>query len=94
VVLASGGYPGRYSTGYAIRGLEGLPGDLQVFHAGTAFKEGQLVNSGGRVLGVTAAAANIAEAVARVYAGVENIYFEGMHYRRDIGQKALLREGF
>lgn len=94
VTLASGGYPGRYSTGYVIKGLEDLPDDIQVFHAGTAFKEGQLVTSGGRVLGVTAVAANIAEAIARAYAGAEKISFENMHYRRDIGQKALRKEGF
>lgn len=94
VVLASGGYPGNYTSGQAIKGLDDADGDLQVFHAGTAIKDGRLVTAGGRVLGVTAMAGDIARAIDRAYKGVEKIYFEGMSYRRDIGQKALRRKGF
>ena len=93
VVLASGGYPGHYSTGYAIEGLEGLPDDLQVFHAGTKIKDGQLVTSGGRVLGVTTFAPDIQGAIAKAYDGVNRIRFKNMHFRSDIGHKALGRKG-
>ncbi|MGQ9823978.1 MAG: phosphoribosylamine--glycine ligase [Desulfotomaculales bacterium] len=89
VVLASGGYPGPYEKGKVIAGLEEVPDDIMVFHAGTAFVNGQLVTAGGRVLGVTALAKSIPEAINRAYEGVKCINFEGMHYRRDIGQKAL-----
>jgi phosphoribosylamine--glycine ligase len=91
VVLASGGYPGQYSTGYFIEGLNGLPENLQVFHAGTKIKDGKLVTSGGRVLGVTAFAPDIQEAIAKAYDGVNKIKFKDMHYRKDIGHKALNR---
>lgn len=91
VVLASGGYPGNYSTGYAIEGLDGLPDDLQVFHAGTKIKDGRIVTSGGRVLGVTTFASDIQEAIAKAYDGVNRIKFKDMHYRNDIGHKALNR---
>lgn len=94
VVLASGGYPGPYRKGFPIYGLEEVasrhPG-VVVFHAGTAQAEGKVVTAGGRVLGVTAAAENIAAAIQKAYAAVSEIRFEGMHYRRDIGQKALKR---
>jgi phosphoribosylamine--glycine ligase len=93
VVLASGGYPGRYSTGYPIEGLEELPDDLQVFHAGTKIKDGQLVTSGGRVLGVTTFAPDIQGAIAKAYDGVNRIRFKDMHFRSDIGHKALGRKG-
>jgi len=91
VVLASGGYPGHYSTGYPIEGLEGLPDDLQVFHAGTKNKGGHTVTSGGRVLGVTTFAPDIQEAITKAYDGVKRIKFKDMHYRKDIGYKALHR---
>ncbi len=94
VVLASEGYPGTYRTGYPIYGLEGaeaLP-NVVVFHAGTRRTEnGQLVTQGGRVLGVTAIGATLAEALQHVYAAVEQIHFEGRYFRRDIGQKGLVR---
>jgi phosphoribosylamine--glycine ligase len=61
-----------------------------VFHAGTALEDGRLVTAGGRVLGVTAAAETIPAAIEKAYAAVEQIHFEGMHYRRDIGRKALM----
>jgi phosphoribosylamine--glycine ligase len=91
VVLASGGYPGAYHKGKVLRGLEraaALP-DLHVFHAGTRLRDGQVVSSGGRVLGVTGTGASIREAVAAAYRGAEVIGFEGCHYRRDIGHRAL-----
>ncbi|MBI1734893.1 MAG: phosphoribosylamine--glycine ligase [Candidatus Rokubacteria bacterium] len=91
VNVASGGYPGPYTTGRPIEGIERaekLPG-VRVFHAGTAMRDGRLVTSGGRVLGVTAVAADLESAIARAYAGVAEIRFEGMHYRRDIGSKGL-----
>jgi phosphoribosylamine--glycine ligase len=90
VVLASAGYPGAYETGATIKGLErfGEDDDLQVFHAGTAkTKAGDgFITTGGRVLGITAAAATLDQALARCYGAIEKITWEGMHYRRDIGQ--------
>jgi len=94
VVLASGGYPGGYRTGLVIEGLdaaEAIPG-VQVFHAGTAAKDGAIVTAGGRVLGVTGVAGTIADALARAYDAVGAIRFDGMQYRRDIGRRALARD--
>lgn len=94
VVAASGGYPGDYEKGKVIRGLDTLPanGDAIVFHAGTARNEkGEIVTSGGRVLGVTVRDAYIKVAYERVYDLMERIRFDGMHYRSDIGLKALER---
>lgn len=88
VVLASGGYPAAYESAKAISGAEAKLEGVKVFHAGTARKDGTLVTSGGRVLGVTARAATLEQAVAKAYAAAEKISFEGMHYRRDIGAKA------
>jgi phosphoribosylamine--glycine ligase len=91
VAVASGGYPGRYATGQEITGIEAAeaqPG-VQVFQAGTARRGGRLVTAGGRVLGVTAVADDLAAAIAAAYEGVSRIHFEGMHYRTDIGRKAL-----
>ena len=89
VNLASGGYPGKYPTGLPIRGVEaaGARPGVQVFHAGTAAKDGRLVTAGGRVLGVTAVAESIDAAIAAAYAAVRDISFEGMHYRTDIGRR-------
>jgi phosphoribosylamine--glycine ligase len=94
VVLASGGYPGAYPTGLPISGLEeaGREEGVVVFHAGTALRDGRIVTTGGRVLGVTARGATIRQAIDRSYRAASKISFEGMHYRRDIGQKAL-RDG-
>lgn len=89
VVLAAGGYPAAYQKGHAIHGLAEVPADVTVFHAGTAVKEGDIVTAGGRVLGVTATGRDIAAAINKAYAATEKISFEGMHYRRDIGNKAL-----
>ncbi|OPY58643.1 MAG: Phosphoribosylamine--glycine ligase [Pelotomaculum sp. PtaU1.Bin035] len=91
VVLASGGYPAAYRKGKVIYGLGEEPEDIMVFHAGTAEKDGKVVTSGGRVLGVTATGPDISEAIDKAYAAVGKIKFDGMHYRRDIGRKALDR---
>jgi len=93
VVLASGGYPGSYRTGLPISGLDAdgsLP-DANVFHAATARRDGALVTGGGRVLGVQALGPDVREAIARAYAAAERVRFEGAHYRRDIGRKAVSR---
>jgi phosphoribosylamine--glycine ligase len=94
VVMASGGYPGPFEKGYEIRGLEDAAGidDLMVFHAGTALKDGRIVNSGGRVLGVTGLGETVAAAIDKAYSGVKAISWEGSHYRTDIGKKALMRQ--
>jgi phosphoribosylamine--glycine ligase len=95
VVLASGGYPGAYSTGLPIEGIEraeALPG-ITVFHAGTASRDGRLTTAGGRVLGVAARGSDIPAAVELAYAGAKEIRFDGVHYRRDIGRRALRRLG-
>jgi len=89
VVLASAGYPGSYRKGFVISGLGDLPPEVMVFHAGTALKDRKLVTAGGRVLGVTARGRDVREATRLAYEAVGRISFEGMHYRRDIGQKAL-----
>ncbi len=90
VVLASGGYPGSYQKGFEISGLaEAAATGAVVFHAGTAFKDGKIVNAGGRVLGVSARGKTIAEAIEKAYEAVDKISFEGGFCRRDIGAKAL-----
>jgi len=91
VVMASGGYPGHYAKGKVITGLDAanaLP-HAKVFHAGTAAKDGHIVTNGGRVLGVTVLGEDLKTAQAAAYAAAEKIHFEGAHYRRDIGAKAL-----
>ena len=88
VIMASSGYPGGYEKGFPIEGLDQVR-DSIVFHAGTAARDGTIVTNGGRVLGVTARGANIAEARAKAYADVARIRFHGAHYRTDIAQKAL-----
>lgn len=91
VVMASEGYPGSYSKGKVIYGLENIQPAL-VFHAGTSQERNQIVTSGGRVLGVTSLGPDIATAIETVYKVIPNIRFEGCHYRRDIGYRALKRE--
>ncbi|MBI4845832.1 MAG: phosphoribosylamine--glycine ligase [Candidatus Omnitrophica bacterium] len=93
VVLASGGYPGGYEKGKKITGLEKIKSlkDVFVFHSGTKFKGGEVVTDGGRVLGVTALGKDIKAALSRVYNTVGMINFEKMHYRKDIGRRALVR---
>ena len=91
VVMASGGYPGNYAKGKPILGLAEaakLP-DTNIFHAGTALKDGQIVTNGGRVLGVTALGKDLKLAQAAAYAAVEKIHFDGAHFRRDIAAKAF-----
>lgn len=85
VVLASGGYPGSYQTGYPITGLDQVPADCLLFHAGTKRSGDQLLTAGGRVLGVTALGATLSQAIKRAYAALAPIRFEAMHYRHDIG---------
>ncbi len=91
VVIASGGYPDSYKTGYPITGIEEAEkvSDVVVFHAGTKMESGQLVTAGGRVLGVSARGGTLKQALDRAYEAVGKIHFEGMHFRRDIGAKAL-----
>lgn len=91
VVMASAGYPGAYEKGKVIAGIEEAEGEegVIVFHAGTAMKDGRLVTSGGRVLGVTAIGRDFAEAAERVYKAVSKIHFDGAHYRRDIRPKSV-----
>jgi phosphoribosylamine--glycine ligase len=93
VIASSGGYPGRYKTGFPITGLEEagrVPG-VQVFHSGTAVKDGEVVTAGGRVLGVTAVGDGLEQALASAYQALGEIRFEGMYYRRDIAHRALRR---
>jgi phosphoribosylamine--glycine ligase len=94
VVLASGGYPGAYETGFPIEGVEDVDADVQVFFAGAKRDaEGLLRTSGGRVLCVVASGATVAAARERAYENVRRIRFEGMHYRTDIGAAAEVPMG-
>jgi phosphoribosylamine--glycine ligase len=91
VIAASSGYPGNYVTGHKISGLEEacrVPG-VEIFHSGTGLVDGHYVTEGGRVLGVTAAAATLKQSLSLVYEALDRIQFEGMYYRRDIGRLAL-----
>jgi len=91
VVLASRGYPGSYEKGKVITGLDEAKRqkDTFIFHAGTSFEGGNIVTSGGRVLGVTALGRDIKEARERAYRAAALIHFDGMHYRKDIAERAL-----
>ncbi len=91
VVLASNGYPGKYEKGKTIKGLDSLEENEKVFafHAGTGFSNGDIVTSGGRVIGVTALGKDIKDARDTAYDAIKNIHFDGMYYRRDIAYKAL-----
>ena len=88
VVMASGGYPVKYQSGYEITGLDekGQAEGVTVYHAGTKLVDGKFVTAGGRVLGVTATGKTLDEALSRAYAGVEKIHFTDVHYRHDIGR--------
>jgi phosphoribosylamine--glycine ligase len=91
VVAASDGYPGSYTTGHKITGLDEsakIP-DVEVFHAGTTLMDGNYLTNGGRVLAVTAAADTLESALGLAYEGIGKIHFDGMYYRRDIGHRAL-----
>ena len=91
VIASSEGYPGHYKKGLQITGLEraGLIRDVEVFHSGTAEKNGELVTAGGRVLGVTAFAPDLEWALAKAYEAIGMIHFDGMYYRHDIGYRAV-----
>lgn len=91
IILASGGYPGSYEKGKEISGIEEAEklSGVTVFHAGTALKDGKLLTSGGRVLGVTATGKDLEQALDTAYQAVGKINFEGMHYRKDIGRDSL-----
>ena len=91
VVLASAGYPESSSSGDPISGLDRVPGEVEVTHAGTARRDGELVTAGGRVLNVTALGADPAAARAAAYAAAEMVQFRGRQLRRDIGARAVQR---
>ncbi|MFO7766931.1 MAG: phosphoribosylamine--glycine ligase [Pelovirga sp.] len=93
VVMASGGYPADYVKGLPISGLENAAAmeDVMVFHAGTGLEQGEIVNRGGRVLGVTGLGTTVAQAISNAYQAVEKIHWDNVHYRRDIGARALHR---
>ncbi len=93
VAMTSGGYPGAYETGKKIEGLDeanALP-DVAVFHAGTKRDGDSIVTNGGRVLGVTATAASLEQAIRKAYGAVSKIHFEGAHFRTDIGAKGVIK---
>jgi len=91
VVVASGGYPGKYQKGKVISGFERLEKmkNMIAFHAGTKFQDNQVITSGGRVLGITAWDDRISKAKEKAYKGIKEIYFEDMYYRKDIAVKAI-----
>ena len=93
IIMAAKGYPGSYEKGMPISGLENTRRmkDLEVFHSGTAVKNGKIVTSGGRVLGVTALGDTIYKAIAKAYAAAGKIKWKAVHYRSDIGEKAVKR---
>jgi phosphoribosylamine--glycine ligase len=90
VVMASGGYPGTFDVGKKITGLEeaAAVGGVKIFHAGTTKRDGASYTAGGRVLGVSARAPELATAVERAYQACEKIRFDGAHYRKDIAGRA------
>jgi phosphoribosylamine--glycine ligase len=87
VVLTSGGYPGKYESGYEISGLDTLDQAI-AFHAGTEKKEDGYVTSGGRVLGVTCLGKDLSDARTQAYKELEKVSFRGMHFRKDIGERS------
>ncbi len=90
VVLASGGYPKQYETGKPITGIAGAERSACVYHAGTRLDgDGNVLTAGGRVLGVTAVAETLPEAIQKAYAAADHIHFDGLHRRSDIGARAL-----
>ncbi|MFL6624591.1 MAG: phosphoribosylamine--glycine ligase [Sulfurifustis sp.] len=94
VVMAAGGYPGDYRKGEIITGLPTVDAeDVKVFHAGTGERDGKVVTNGGRVLCVTALGATVSAAQARAYEVVRRIHWSDVHYRRDIGYRAIARAG-
>jgi len=93
VVMASGGYPGKYKKGLEIKGIDAANRmrDVVVFHAGTSAKGKKILSQGGRVLGVTALGPTVDAAIKKAYQAVAKIQWQGVHYRSDIGKKALVR---
>lgn len=91
VVISSGGYPGPYEKGKLISGLDSMPEDVTVFHAGTRAENGKIYTAGGRVLNVTATGSTLKEAREKVYANIDRISFDGAFYRKDIAHRALGR---
>jgi phosphoribosylamine--glycine ligase len=94
VIASSAGYPGSYKTGLAIHGLEEaakVPG-VQVFHSGSSLDGDEILTAGGRVLGVTAVGDSLEEALGRAYQALEEIHFEGIYYRHDIGHRAMRKK--
>jgi phosphoribosylamine--glycine ligase len=93
VVMAAQGYPGSYPKGMEVRGIEEAEtlDQVKVFHAGTKAEGGKVYSTGGRVLGVTALGADLAQARERAYEAVQRIQFDNSHYRTDIGAKGLGR---
>ena len=89
VIASSEGYPASYTTGKIITGLNQTYPGVEVFHSGTALIDGDYLTAGGRVIGVTAAASNLDQALGLAYDALAKIHFEGMYYRRDIGHRAL-----
>ena len=91
VIMASKGYPDKYEKGLPIFGLEAVKSvnNVQVFHAGTAIKDGKVVTNGGRVLGVTILERNLEKAQKNVYEAIKKLSFDGAYYRKDIGTKAI-----
>lgn len=89
VVLTSGGYPKSYKSGYPITGLDKIGNDAKIFHAGTKLENDKTVTSGGRVLCVTASGENLKTAIEKAYSACSKISWKDMHYRKDIGAKAL-----
>ena len=89
VIMASDGYPQKYEKGYEISLPSPMPADVQIYVAGARLAGGELLTSGGRVLGVTAVASDLRSAVSKAYGAVGNVVFENAFYRRDIGQRAL-----
>ena len=91
VILASGGYPGSYESGKVISGLDekGQCEGAAVYHAGTKLEDGEFRTAGGRVLGITASGSSLKSALTAAYAAAEKVSFEGVHYRKDIGKRAL-----
>ena len=85
LVLASAGYPNKYEKGKVITGLDDVNDDIVVFHAGTAYKDGNVVTNGGRVLNICAEGKDLDDVRCKLYQAAEKINFEGKYFRKDIG---------